>query len=107
MMLNWPNAKRGWGCNSPAEFQLENTLAALGTLYTQLQPIGAKDVDSGRPQRLQEDITAQIASLQDSAEAMDEVYMSRRSQKPKEVDLTIKEQRDTIGIIVLTVSIGR
>jgi len=78
-MLNWPNAKRGWGWNSPAEFQLENTLAALGTLYTQLQLIGAKDVDSGRTQRLQEDITEQIASLQDIAEAMDEVYMSRGS----------------------------
>ncbi len=55
---------------------MENTLAALGTLYTQLQLIGAKDVDSGRTQRLQEDIAEQIASLQDIAEAMDEVYTS-------------------------------
>jgi hypothetical protein len=61
-----------------AEFQLENTLAALGTLYTQLQLIGAKDMDSGRTQRLQEDISGQIASLHDIVEAMDEVYMSRR-----------------------------
>jgi len=36
-------------------------------------------VDSGRTQRLQEDIAEQIASLQDIAEAMDEVYMSRGS----------------------------
>jgi hypothetical protein len=78
-MPNWLNERKDWGWNSPAEFQLENTLAALGTLYTQIQLIGAKDVDSGRPQGLQEDITAQIASLQDIAEAMDEVYASRGS----------------------------
>ena len=80
-MPNWLNERKDWGWNSPAELQLENTLAALGTLYTQLQLVGTKDVDSGRPQRLQEDITEQIASLQGIAEAMDEVYMSRRSQK--------------------------
>jgi hypothetical protein len=78
-MPNWLNERKDWGWNSPAEFQLQNTLAALGTLYTQLQLIGAKNVDNGRTQRLQEDITAQIASLQDIAEAMDEIYMSRRS----------------------------
>jgi hypothetical protein len=26
LMLNWPNARKDWGWNSPAEFQLENTL---------------------------------------------------------------------------------
>jgi hypothetical protein len=80
-MLNWPNARKDWGWNSPAEFQLENTLAALGTLYTQLQLIGAKDVNSGRTQRLQEDVAEQIASLQGIAEAMDEVYMSREAER--------------------------
>ena len=78
-MPNWPNARKDWWWNSPAEFQLENTLAALGTLHTQLQLIGAKDVNSGRPQCLEEDIAEQITSLQDIAEAMDEVYMSRGS----------------------------
>jgi hypothetical protein len=36
-------------------------------------------VDSGRTQRLQEDIAEQIVSLQDITEAMDEVYMSQGS----------------------------
>jgi hypothetical protein len=58
-----------------AELQLENALAALGAIYAQLQLIGARDVNSGRTQRLQEDIARQIASLQDIAEAMDEVSM--------------------------------
>lgn len=74
----WENLQKLQNTMEKAEFQLENTLAALGTLYTQLQLIGARDVDSGRTQRLQEDIAGQIASLQDIAEAMDEVYMSRR-----------------------------
>jgi hypothetical protein len=73
----WQNLQRLQNTMEKAEFQLENTLAALGTLYTQLQLIGAKDVDSGRTQRLQEDISGQIASLQDIVGAMDEVYTSR------------------------------
>lgn len=73
----WENLQKLQNTMEKAEFQLENTLAALGTLYTQLQLIGAKDVDSGRTQRLQEDIAGQIASLQDIAEAMDEVYTGK------------------------------
>jgi len=69
----WENLQKLQNTMEKAEFQLEDTLAALGTLYTQLQLIGAKDVDSGHTQRLQEDIAGQIASLQDIAEAMDSV----------------------------------
>lgn len=76
----WENLQKLQNTMEKAELQLENTLAALGILYTQLQLIGAKDVDSGRTRRLQEDIAGQITSLQDIAEAMDEVYMSRGSQ---------------------------
>ena len=75
----WENLQKLQNTMEKAEFQLENTFAALGTLYTQLQLIGAKDVDSGRTQRLQADIAGQIASLQDIAEAMDEVYTIRGS----------------------------
>jgi len=63
-----------------AEFRLEETQAALGTLYSQLLLLDAGAVDSGRPQRLREDIADQVAALQDTIEAMDEVYkeQSRR-----------------------------
>jgi hypothetical protein len=57
-----------------AEFRLEETLAALGTLYSQLLLLDAGAVDSGRAQRLRQDIAAQVAALQDTIEAMDEVY---------------------------------
>jgi len=59
-----------------AEYQLETTLTALGTVYSQLQLMSAKDIDSGRSQRLREDISDQVASLQSLQETLDEVYGS-------------------------------
>ncbi len=63
-----------------AQLQLENTLSAMGTVYSQVLLLGAKDVDSGRAQRLREDIAGQVASLQDIAAAMDEVYYTSGSK---------------------------
>jgi len=60
-----------------AQFQLETTLTALGTTYSQMRNIEAKDVDSGRAARLSQDIADQVAQLEDIEEAMDEVYTSR------------------------------
>jgi len=57
-----------------AEYQLETTLTALGTVYSQIQLIQAKDIDSGRAQRLRGDIGDQVAALQDLQETLDEVY---------------------------------
>jgi hypothetical protein len=59
-----------------AEYQLETTLTALGTVYSQLQLISAKDIDSGRAQRLRDDIGDQVAALQSLHETLDEVYGS-------------------------------
>jgi len=59
-----------------AEYQLETTLTALGTVYSQLQLIEAKDIDSGRAQRLRQDIADQVAALQSLQETLDEVYGS-------------------------------
>jgi hypothetical protein len=59
-----------------AEYQLETTLTALGTVYSQLQLIHVKDIDSGRAQRLREDIADQVAALQSLQETLDEVYGS-------------------------------
>jgi len=70
----WENLQRLQNTMEKAEFQLENTLSAMGTVYAQLQLIGAKDVDSGRARGLREDIGEQIASLQDIISAMEEVY---------------------------------
>jgi hypothetical protein len=71
---HWDNLQRLQNTMEKAEFQLENTLSAMGTVYAQLQLIGAKDVDSSHARRLREDIAEQVKALQDIAEAMDEVY---------------------------------
>ncbi len=75
----WANLQRLQNTMEKAEYQLENTLAAMGTVYAQLQLMGAKDIDSGRAQRLREDISEQVAALQDVLETMDEVYSGRLS----------------------------
>ena len=49
----------------------------MGTIYSQLLLVGVKDIDSGRAQRLREDITEQVKQLQDVVSSMDEVYRAR------------------------------
>jgi hypothetical protein len=58
-----------------AELQLESTLAALGTVYTQTFLADAKEIDSGRAQRLREDIADQVTGLADILTTMDEIYL--------------------------------
>jgi hypothetical protein len=58
-----------------AQLQLESTLAALGTVYTQTFLADAKQIDSGRAQRLREDIADQVTGLEDILTTMDEIYL--------------------------------
>jgi hypothetical protein len=57
-----------------AEFQLESTITAMGTVYSQVMILDSREVASGRAQRLQEEIDDQIQTLQDVVQTMDEVY---------------------------------
>lgn len=57
-----------------AELQLERTLSALGTVYSQLLMLDTKGESSGHAARLQEEISEQVHQLQDLTTAMDEVY---------------------------------
>jgi hypothetical protein len=59
-----------------AELQLDDALSAMGTIYAQMQLIGAKDIDSSRAQRLRDNIADQVDSLTDILETMDEMYQS-------------------------------
>ena len=61
-----------------AKFRLEETLSALGTVYSQILIIGARDIQSGRAQRLDQDIDEQLAALQDIVEAMDDLRVGER-----------------------------
>ena len=60
-----------------ADLQLEKTLSDLGNIYSQLRQIEARDLESGRAQRIAEDITAQVNTLQDIVKSMDEVYSAK------------------------------
>ena len=63
-----------------ADLQLENTLTALGTVYSQMLLLDAKDVDSSKAQRLRENIAAQVNSLHDVLVSMEEVYSGSHDQ---------------------------
>jgi hypothetical protein len=57
-----------------AQYQLESTMAALGTVYAQVQAIDLRGAEKGRTERLRQEIDDQVTQLQDLSEAMDEVY---------------------------------
>ncbi len=60
-----------------AEIQLDSTLSSLGTVYAQMSLLGTKEVDSARAQRLRSEIADEVAGLQDTIAAMDEVQQQR------------------------------
>jgi hypothetical protein len=57
-----------------ANYQLDSTISALGTIYSQLLLVGSKDEEGNRINRLQGEISEQVHRLEDLTEAMDEVY---------------------------------
>lgn len=57
-----------------AELQLEQSLTALATVYSQMQLVGVQDLDSGRSERLQADIREQVNRLNDLVGSINEVY---------------------------------
>lgn len=57
-----------------AQFQLESTISAMGTVHSQMMILGSRDVASGRAKRLEQDIVDQVQALQDVVHTMDEVY---------------------------------
>jgi hypothetical protein len=71
------------------QFQLESTLTAMGTVYSQMMLLGSRDIASGRAQRLQQDVDDQVQALQDVVQTMDEVY--RTGTDPLGMGLTAEE----------------
>jgi uncharacterized protein YoxC len=56
-----------------AELQLEQSMAALATVHSQVQLIDARDVDSGRSDRLEADIREQVKRLDDLISSINEI----------------------------------
>lgn len=59
-----------------ADIQLDNTVAALGTIFAQVQLLDARDVDSRRTERLRASIREEVASLRDTVDAIDDVQQA-------------------------------
>ncbi len=57
-----------------ASLQLDQSLTALATIYSQVQLIDAQSIDSGRAERLQADIQEQVARLNDLVSSINDVY---------------------------------
>lgn len=63
-----------------ADLQLDHSLAALGTVYSQLLLIGSNDVDSDRADRLRDDIRGEVLALQDIVDSLNEVYSTTSTE---------------------------
>ncbi len=57
-----------------AQFRLEETVTALGTVYSQFQLIQAQKMDSAGARSLSDSIRQQVQGLQDILTSMNEVY---------------------------------
>jgi hypothetical protein len=58
-----------------ADLQLDNSIAALGTAYSQLLLIGtSREIDNTAARSLQESVRDEVASLQDLVTSINEVY---------------------------------
>ena len=55
---------------------IDQTLATIGAIYSQLQLLGAKNIDSQRVSRLSTDVDEQVDRLDNLLDAMDDVYDS-------------------------------
>jgi hypothetical protein len=75
-----------------AQFQLESTITAIGTVYSQVKLLSARDVASGRAQRLQQEIVDQVQALQDVVETVDE--MAQASADPMGLGLSATNLAD-------------
>jgi hypothetical protein len=53
---------------------LDDTLASMGTIYSQVQLLNAMDIDSGRAARIAEEIDAEVLRLNDVLSALSEAY---------------------------------
>jgi len=56
------------------ELEIDQALAAMGTIYSGLQLLGAKEIDSARAQSLRGDIEEQVKRMGDLISGVDQVY---------------------------------
>lgn len=76
-----------------ADLQLDHSLAALGTVYSQILLVGSKDVDSDRADRLRDDIRGQVLALQDLVDSLNEVYAGGSAMTAEEEEVLAQARK--------------
>lgn len=76
-----------------ADLQLDHSLAALGTMYSQTLLIGSKEVDSDRADRLRDDIRDEVTALQDIVEALNDVYTYDPGKAEEPIASAVRRQQ--------------
>jgi len=62
---------------------LDDTLAAMGTVYSQLQVLNAMDLDGATAARIADDVDREVERLNDLLAAMSDVYGSSAEPAPQ------------------------
>lgn len=75
--LQKDNLERLQNTMERAQLQLDATLTALGTVYSQLHLAGARDIDSAHSRHIGDSIREQVDGLNDLLAAMNEVYSGK------------------------------
>ena len=78
-----------------ADLQLDHSLAALGTVYSQLLLIGTNEVDSDRAEQLRDDIGGEVLALKDIVDSLNEVYNSTSTELSPEQTETARRLQQT------------
>ena len=63
-----------WSSDAPDAASTDQTLSAMGTIYSQVQMLQAMEIDGIRARQIADDIADQVAGLSDLLTAMAEVY---------------------------------
>jgi len=73
----WQTLERLDDLMERADLQLEHSLAALGTVYSQMLLIGNRQVESSRAEQVGHEIEEEIKALQDIGDTIQEMYAHR------------------------------
>jgi hypothetical protein len=71
---------------------LDDTLASMGTIYSQVQLLNAMDIDSGRAARIAEEIDAEVLRLNDVLLALSEAYQGAEGAEEAEQPELLSEE---------------
>lgn len=78
-----------------ADLQMDHSLAALGTVYSQLLLIGTNEVDSDRADQLRDDIRGEVLALKDIVDSLNEVYNTTSTELSPEQTETARRLQQT------------